>query len=145
MSAEYHNDMNIFEYSLMSLHFPMIASSTPIAQVHDMEDVESLDNPLGGQPSYDSDLEENKVTPVSNSIDSVDFKTPDQLRELKIGTFLSPNERDRLLDLLRSHLDVFAWTYEDMPGLYFSIVHHHLPIMPYARPVKHKLRRLHPR
>ena len=145
MSAEYHNDMNIFEYSPMSLHFPIIASSTPIAQVHDMEDVESLDNPLGGQPSYDSDLEENKVTPVSNSIDSVDFKTPDQLRELKIGTFLSPNERDRLLDLLRSHLDVFAWTYEDMPGLYFSIVQHHLPIMPYARPVKHKLRRLHPR
>ena len=31
MSAKYHNDMSIFEYSPMSLHFPMIASSTPIA------------------------------------------------------------------------------------------------------------------
>ena len=49
MSIEYHNDMSIFKYSPMSLHFPMIASPTPIGHVHDMEDVESLDDPLGGQ------------------------------------------------------------------------------------------------
>ena len=42
-------------------------------------------------------------------------------------------------------MDVFAWSYEDMPGLDSSIVQHHLPILPHARLVKHKLRRLHPR
>ena len=42
-------------------------------------------------------------------------------------------------------MDVFAWSYEDMPGLDPTIVQHHLPILPYARPVKQKLRRLHPR
>ena len=46
---------------------------------------------------------------------------------------------------LRSYLDVFAWSYEDMPGLDPSIVQHHLLFMPYARPVKKKLRLLHPR
>ncbi|RVW67504.1 Retrovirus-related Pol polyprotein from transposon 17.6 [Vitis vinifera] len=33
---------------------------------------------------------------------------------------------------------------EDMSGLDPSIVQHHLPILPHARPVKQKLRRLHP-
>ena len=39
----------------------------------------------------------------------------------------------------------FAWSYEDMPSLDPSIVQHHLPLVPHARPVKQKLRRLHPR
>ncbi|RVW69501.1 Retrovirus-related Pol polyprotein from transposon 17.6 [Vitis vinifera] len=69
----------------------------------------------------------------------------DQPRELKIGSPLSIDERDRLIHLLRSYLDVFAWPYEDMPGLDPSIVQHHLPTLPHARPVKQKLRRLHPR
>ena len=64
---------------------------------------------------------------------------------MRIGTTLSAYERDSLLRLLRSYLDVFAWSYEDMPGLDPSIVEHHLPLVPYARPVKQKLRRLHPR
>ena len=29
ISAEYNNDMSVFEYSPMSLYFPMITSSTP--------------------------------------------------------------------------------------------------------------------
>ncbi|RVW22168.1 Retrovirus-related Pol polyprotein from transposon 17.6 [Vitis vinifera] len=33
----------------------------------------------------------------------------------------------------------------DMPGLDPSIVQHHLPILPHVRPIKQKLRRLHPR
>ena len=54
---------------------------------------------------------------VSGSTESVDFGTSDQPRELKIGSSLSLNERSRLIDLLRSYLDVFAWSYEDMSGL----------------------------
>ena len=143
MSTEYHNDMSIFKYS--PIHFPVIASPTPIAQVHDIEDVESLDNPLGGQSSYDSDSEEKKVTSFSGSIESIGFGTPDQPKELKISTSLSPNERDKLIDFLISYLDVFAWSYEDMPGLDPSIIQHHLPILLHARPINHKLRKLDPR
>ena len=64
---------------------------------------------------------------------------------MRIGTTLFVDERDSLLRLLRSYLDVFAWSYEDMPGLDPSIVQHHLPLVPHAKPVKQKLRRLHPR
>ncbi|RVW73661.1 Retrovirus-related Pol polyprotein from transposon 17.6 [Vitis vinifera] len=66
-------------------------------------------------------------------------------KEIRIGSSLSPDERSRLIDLLRSYLDAFAWSYEDMPSLDPSIVQHHLPILPHARLVKQKLRRLHPR
>ncbi|RVW22394.1 hypothetical protein CK203_096069 [Vitis vinifera] len=45
--------------------------------------------------------------------------------------------RESLIQLLRLHLD--------MPGLDPSIVQHHLPLLSHARPVKQKLRRLHPR
>ena len=64
---------------------------------------------------------------------------------MRIDTTLSADERDSLLRLLRSYLDVFAWSYEDMSSLDLSIVQHHLPLVPHARPVKQKLRRLHPR
>ncbi|RVW62092.1 hypothetical protein CK203_058929 [Vitis vinifera] len=55
-------------------------------------------------------------------VETVDFGTEDQPRELKIGSPLSTDERDRLIHLLRSYLDVFAWSYEDMLGLDPSIV-----------------------
>ena len=67
-----------------------------------MENVESSDDPLRGQSGYDYDSEEKKVTPVSCSTKSIDFENPNQLKELKIGTSLSPRERDRLIDLHRS-------------------------------------------
>ena len=75
----------------------------------------------------------------------IDFGTLDQPKEIRISSSLSPDERSRLIDLLRSYLDVFSWSFEDMSGLDSSIVQHHLPILPHARPVKQKLRRLHPR
>ena len=71
--------------------------------------------------------------------------TVDEPRELRIGSTLSIIEIDSLLQLLRSYLDVFAWSYEDMSGLDPFIIQHHLPLVPHARPVKQKLRRLHPR
>ena len=75
----------------------------------------------------------------------VDFGTPDRPKEIRIGSSLSLDERSRLIDLLRSYLDVFAWSYEDMSGLDSSLMEHHLPILPHARLVKLKWRRLHPR
>ena len=140
-----NNDLSIFEYLLVSQHFPLIAPPVPIAHVCDVDDVGDTDDPLGGKSKSNSDTEDRKVTPVSSSTELIDFGIPYQPREIRIGSSLSPDERSGLIDLLRSYLDVFAWSYEDMPGLDLTIVQHHLPILPHARPVKQKLRRLHPR
>ena len=39
---------------------------------------------------------------------------------------------------------VFAWSYEDMPGVDRSIAEHTIPTYPNMRPVKQKLRRMRP-
>ncbi|RVW84160.1 hypothetical protein CK203_053594 [Vitis vinifera] len=118
----------------------------PTAHVCDVDDVGDTDDPLSGQSECDSDsdTEDRKVTPIYGSTELIDFGAPNQPRELRIDSSLSPDEMSRLIDLLRSYLDVFAWSYEDMSGLDPTIVQHHLPILPYTRPIKQKLRRLHP-
>ena len=44
-----NNDMSIFEYLLVSQHFPLIAPPTPTTHVCDVDDVGDTDDPLGGQ------------------------------------------------------------------------------------------------
>ncbi|XP_050890237.1 uncharacterized protein LOC127095610, partial [Lathyrus oleraceus] len=46
--------------------------------------------------------------------------------------------------LLHEYVDVFAWSYQDMPGLDTDIVVHKLPLQPDCPPVKQKLRRARP-
>ena len=62
-----NNDMSIFEYLLVSQHFPLIAPPAPIAHVCDVDDVGDTDDPLGGKSGSNSDIEDRKVTPVSGS------------------------------------------------------------------------------
>ncbi|WCJ43918.1 Transposon Tf2-6 polyprotein [Euphorbia peplus] len=46
--------------------------------------------------------------------------------------------------VLRRHQKVFAWSYEDVPGVEPSIAEHAIPLKPGAMPVRQKLRRLRP-
>ena len=117
-----NNDMSIFEYSLVSQHFPLITPPAPAAHVYDVNDMGDTDDPLGGQSESNYDTEDRKVTLVSDCTELIDLGVPDQPREIRIGSSLSPDERSKLIDLLRSYLDVFAWSYEDMPGLDPTIV-----------------------
>ncbi|KAL6316583.1 hypothetical protein AAG906_018838 [Vitis piasezkii] len=93
------------------------------------------------------------VVPYDECQDEMDMMTVSQITSIvklhPVSPFdmfgVSTIKNDRLIHLLRSYLDVFASSYEDMSGLDPSIVQHHLPILPHARLVKQKLRRLHPR
>ena len=102
-----NNDMSIFEYLLVSQHFHLIAPPAPIAHVCDVDDMGDTDDPLGGQSECDSDTEDRKVTPISGSIELIDFGAPNQPREIRIDSSLSPDEMSGLIDLLKSYLDVF--------------------------------------
>ena len=65
-------------------------------------------------------------------------------REVKVRTCMSANVWDELVTLLRDYQDIFAWSYQDMPGLSSEIVQHKLPLNPKCSPVKQKLRRMKP-
>ena len=116
------------------------ASYSPTLQIFDIDD--EIVQPDSDRDSFyhDSDPIDERVSPAIGDVETVDFGTEDQPKDLKIGSPLSIDERDRLIHLLKSYLDVFAWSYEDMSGLDPSIVQHYLPILPHVRPIKQKLR-----
>ncbi|WJZ94855.1 hypothetical protein VitviT2T_013680 [Vitis vinifera] len=139
-------DLSTFEYLPVSHVIDLSAPSSPTSQIFDIDDeIAQHDSDNDSSSASDSDPVDQRVSPTVGDTEIVDFGTADQPRELRIGSDLSTDERDSLIQLLRSYLDVFAWSYEDMPGLDPSIVQHRLPLLPQARPVKQKLRRLHPR
>ena len=63
-----------------------------------------------------------RVSPAIGGTEIVYFGTTNQPKKLKIGSDLSTDEMDSLIQLLISYLDIFAWFYENMPGLDPSIV-----------------------
>ena len=57
---------------------------------------------------------------------------------------MSPATRKELIDLLQDYSDVFAWSYQDIPGLDIDIVVHRLPLREECTLIKQKLRRVKP-
>ena len=82
--------------------------------------------------------------PHQEVTEAINLGTKEERREVKIRTTLSPTIRERLIDLLREYSDVFAWSYQDMPGLDTDIMVHRLPLREECAPVKQKLRRVKP-
>ena len=68
-----NNDMSIFEYSLVSQHFPLFVPPAPAAHVYNVNDMGDTDDPLGGQSESNYDTEDRKVTLVSDSTERIDF------------------------------------------------------------------------
>ena len=54
----------------------------------------------------------------------------------KINKNLSEKERGKLVALLKEYMDVFAWSYQEMPGLSPNLVVHKLKVNPNAKPMK---------
>ncbi|CAL8995965.1 unnamed protein product [Prunus brigantina] len=61
-------------------------------------------------------------------------------RCVKIGTALDPDLRGLFIDFLRHHAEVFAWSYDDMPGISPDVISHKLSISPTCKPVRQKRR-----
>ena len=64
---------------------------------------------------------------------------------IQVGNTLTTSEKDALVALLTEFKEVFAWSYEDMPGIDTDIVQHCIPTNPTMKPIKQKLRRMKPK
>ena len=70
-----------------------------------------------------SDQEQDRfVKPLMDEITTVNVGTEKDPRLVQIGSTLSSEEREHLVALLKDFKDVFAWSYEDMPGIDPEIV-----------------------
>ncbi|XP_004491697.4 uncharacterized protein [Cicer arietinum] len=84
------------------------------------------------------------IMPFKEPIEIVNLGTEEGRKEIKVVTILKKEVYHKLIQLLHEYKDVFAWSYQDMPGLDTSIVEHKLPLKPDSSPVKQKLRRMKP-
>ena len=65
----------------------------------------------------------------------VNLGTDDEKKDVKIGSSLDSSTKKEIVDLLREYVDIFTWSYQDMPGLSTEIVEHQLPMRPECKPI----------
>ncbi|KAA3480927.1 RNA-directed DNA polymerase (Reverse transcriptase), Ribonuclease H-like protein [Gossypium australe] len=85
--------------------------------------------------------EERQTLPHEETVEVV---TLEEGKSVKIGTCIPEEMKRDLVDLLQEFKDVFAWSYQDMPGLSTDIVVHRFPIKEDCKPVQQMLRRTMP-
>jgi len=56
-------------------------------------------------------------SPTKNKVIQVNLGSQDHSKSIFISESLSLAEREELMILIKEYIDVFAWNYEDMPGL----------------------------
>ena len=74
-------------------------------------------------------------TEVVNLADGVENEKP-----VKIGVNFPKDIKHEHIALLKEFREIFAWFYQDMPGLDTEIVVHRIPVKPKCPPVRQALR-----
>jgi hypothetical protein len=101
--------------------------------------------------------EKNDICEVVNDFIEVQklgqgFMSADPLEEVDIVNGVVPGPafvnknldtdyKAKLIEILKEHVDCFAWSYSEMPGLSCELVEHRLPIKDGFRPYKQPMRR----
>ncbi|WJX45412.1 hypothetical protein P8452_32294 [Trifolium repens] len=117
---------------------------SPNFEFHVFEAEEDEDEEIPDEISRLLEHEKKTIQPHQETLEVVNLGSEEDKKEIKIGALLDENIKSRLIELLKEYVDVFAWSYQDMPGLDTNIVEHRLPLKPECPPVKQKLRRTHP-
>ena len=88
--------------------------------------------------------EEKVIQPHEEQLETINLGSDEDKKEVKIGAGLNEGGKKGVIELLKDYVDVFAWSYADMPGLDTDIVTHKLPLREGCNPVKQKLKRTRP-
>jgi hypothetical protein len=70
---------------------------------------------------------------------------PEIVENVHIGASCSSDEIVTYTSMFKEFRDIFAWSYEEMPGINPAIVVHEIKTYPEAKPVQKRLRPVHPR
>jgi hypothetical protein len=78
---------------------------------------------------------EGNVANISPTIAINISQTPGKVENVYIGVVCLPEEIQIYIDLFKEFRDIFAWLYEEMPGIDPSIVEHKIKTYLNAKPV----------
>ena len=100
------------------------------------DDVDIPINPLLREGMFTEGNMENifSTIPINISVNT------DVMENIHIGANCSPEEIAIYTALFKEFCDVFAWSYEEIPGIDPSTVEHEIRTYPDAKPVRQKLR-----
>ncbi|XP_077219793.1 uncharacterized protein LOC143857088 [Tasmannia lanceolata] len=73
-------------------------------------------------------------------LDSIPISEDQPEREVRIGSLLKGTLRDQMINFLRAHKDVFAWSASDMPDIPAQMTVHRLNVNSTLKPVQQKKR-----
>jgi len=68
-------------------------------------------------------------------------ETEIQGKKFKLGGLLSEDTRRQIAGVIERHLDAFAWSASDMPGIDPDFLCHRLAMDPQVRPVRQRRRK----
>jgi len=80
--------------------------------------------------------ETREIKPHEERLETVNLGEDGEEKHVKIGISMTKEMQERLYSLLREFKDVFAWSYQDMPGLDPDVVQHKLPLKPECSMIK---------
>lgn len=103
-----------------------------------------LEAPNEEPDEVDRFLEKEKrhAEPNEDNLITINLWDVDDPRELKIGYTFSLKEHESMTQLLKEFVDIFVWSYSDMPRIYTEIVMHEIQTIPGCKPIKQKQRKL---
>nr|GMD69168.1 uncharacterized protein LOC109154689 [Ipomoea batatas] len=101
--------------------------------------------PIEGEDAEEAPLElEEGVRAAIDELKEVDLGTPENPRPIFISTLLSNEDEKIYVELLKEYIDVFAWTYKEMPGLDPKVAVHRLAVKKtYLSPLRKAYLHLH--
>jgi len=93
---------------------------------------------IPGEPVKEAQIQPEEELKEINLGAKLGFQNP-----VFIRSQLAAQEKEQLVTLLQKYMDVFAWTYDKMPGLDPGLVVHSLNVDPGIKPVVQPARVFH--
>ena len=59
---------------------------------------------------------------IAEKLETIELVKGDLTKKTQVGTSLNLWIKKEIINFLRSNLDVFSWSYEDMPGIPTNII-----------------------
>ena len=88
---------------------------------------------IGKETLNNKELKHGYLEPTKEETQPINLGTDDEPKIIQVGNTLTASEKDALVALVTEFKEVFAWSYEDMPGIDTYIVQHCIltnPTMP---------------
>ena len=108
-SAEYVE--NFFPYNMISDFAYLLALNVFISEI-------------GKEILNNKELKQGHLEPIKEETQPINLGTNDEPKMIQVGNTLTLFEIDALVALLIKFKKVFAWSYEDMPGIDTDVVQH---------------------